>query len=432
MYKHNFLRKMNVFGWEGIEPVILAGLVLNAPILLLGHTGDGKTYAIKQIANALGIKEFQNYDASKALFEDIIGFPRFFEKNNEQFVEYAKTPLTIWDKEFVFIDEISRALPETQNKWLEVINNKQLMGVKLTNLKYIYLAMNPANDYIGVYDLDKALVERFYAIVKVPSLFDLSEENITKISINKENNKIKKNIYLIKYINDIKDKYNKLIKKNSFYKIGYNVSKILKDMDINELELSKNGRRLNILTKMTAVLLLMEDLKVSEMNIKIVFRKYLKYLLPFYINMEDYKKIDAAIANVLQIGLEDAEYYRLIKYLYSEKDEALAQIELKKMENDFKKEHYVTNRLFTREYFDSNRLKILAVMYFLNQEKYMRKLTILEFEIQEFWFYIYSHYMNCTEYSLNKAIEEKIGKNNYKLFKKYLREVEYVYKNVCV
>ena len=36
--------------------------------------------------------------------------------------------VTVWDKQFVLIDEINRAVPELQAKWLEIIRSRKIMG----------------------------------------------------------------------------------------------------------------------------------------------------------------------------------------------------------------------------------------------------------------------------------------------------------------
>jgi MoxR-like ATPase len=65
------------------------------------------------------------YDASKALFEDMIGFPDPSSIASGE-IKYVPTKLSLWDKEFILVDEISRARAEMQNKWLEVIRGRNL------------------------------------------------------------------------------------------------------------------------------------------------------------------------------------------------------------------------------------------------------------------------------------------------------------------
>ncbi len=121
--------------------------------------------------------EFNAYDASKSLFEDVIGFPNPM-KMQTGVLYYLPSPITIWNKKFILIDEISRANPAMQNKWLEIIRSRRLMGKIIPNLKYVFSAINPLN-YSGTNPLDSALADRFFIIVQVPTSF--SRSNLSKI-----------------------------------------------------------------------------------------------------------------------------------------------------------------------------------------------------------------------------------------------------------
>ncbi len=173
-----FLKGIGIYGMEEVEDFILASLVTGDPLLLVGDVGSAKTLLSRKIAESLSLK-FHAYDASKALFEDVIGFPNpdGFEKGE---INYVPTPISIWDKEFILIDEISRAEPQMQNKWLEIIRERKIMGVKLKNLKYIFGAMNPP-DYLGTNYLDRAFAGRFAFIIEVPSIRKMREEEMEKI-----------------------------------------------------------------------------------------------------------------------------------------------------------------------------------------------------------------------------------------------------------
>ena len=65
-----------------------------------------------------------------------------------------------------------------QNKWLEIIRSRRLMGKIIPNLKYVFSAINPLN-YSGTNPLDSALADRFFIIVQVPTSF--SRSNLSKI-----------------------------------------------------------------------------------------------------------------------------------------------------------------------------------------------------------------------------------------------------------
>ena len=121
------LKYLGVYGWrEPDENLLLASLLTGDPLLLIGKHGCAKTHAAAKVAQALG-KRFFAYDASKAMFEDVLGYPNV-DKLKHGVVEYVASPVTIWDKEMILIDEINRAEPSMQSKWLESIRSRKIMG----------------------------------------------------------------------------------------------------------------------------------------------------------------------------------------------------------------------------------------------------------------------------------------------------------------
>ena len=121
------LKQLGIFGWkEADENLVLASLLTGDPLLLIGNHGCAKTHVANKVAQALG-RRFLVYDASKAMFEDVLGYPNV-EKLKHGVVEYVPSPVTIWDKELVLIDELNRAVPELQSKWLEIIRSRKIMG----------------------------------------------------------------------------------------------------------------------------------------------------------------------------------------------------------------------------------------------------------------------------------------------------------------
>ncbi|MFM8916987.1 MAG: hypothetical protein ACKOGP_04505, partial [Bacteroidota bacterium] len=51
-----FLRKLGVFGFDEVEPIILAALVSEDPILLIGEAGTGKTFLLNSISEAMRLE----------------------------------------------------------------------------------------------------------------------------------------------------------------------------------------------------------------------------------------------------------------------------------------------------------------------------------------------------------------------------------------
>jgi MoxR-like ATPase len=163
----------------GIEDAVLAGLVTGDPVLLVGSHGSAKTLLAERVAEALGLR-FWAYDAAKANFEDLIGFP-VPDSLKEDVVRYARTALSILDKEFVLVDEISRASVSMQSKWLEIIRARKVMGMKLDSLRIVFAAMNPAGDYAGAVPLDRALAGRFAWVLPIPEFCQMEIDDRRRI-----------------------------------------------------------------------------------------------------------------------------------------------------------------------------------------------------------------------------------------------------------
>src|SRR6056297_401511 len=98
------LEQLGIYGWkEADENLLLASLLTGDPLLLIGNHGCAKTHVISKLGQALGKKSF-TYDASKAMFEELLGYPNI-EQLKQGLVEYISSPVTIRDKELVMNDE---------------------------------------------------------------------------------------------------------------------------------------------------------------------------------------------------------------------------------------------------------------------------------------------------------------------------------------
>ena len=157
--------------------MMFQSLITGDPLLMVGKHGAAKTKAAKDVAKALGLS-FQSYDASKSMFEDMLGLPNP-KAMQEGKMEYISSPITCWDKEFIFIDEVNRATAELQSKWLEIIRSREVMGFKL-DCKFIWGAMNPVG-YEGTNMLDEAYIGRFASFIDVPSVLEMSNDDRIEI-----------------------------------------------------------------------------------------------------------------------------------------------------------------------------------------------------------------------------------------------------------
>ncbi len=175
------LRGLNLFGLDHLDPVILAALADERPLLLLGAHGTAKSELLNRLAAALGLAH-RHYNASLISFDDLLGYP--VPNAARDGLDYLRTPGDLWEAESVFLDEISRCRPETQNKLFSIIHERRVQGLPLERLRYRWAAMNPPpageddepepdHLYLGSLPLDPALADRFAYVVPVPALEDL-------------------------------------------------------------------------------------------------------------------------------------------------------------------------------------------------------------------------------------------------------------------
>jgi MoxR-like ATPase len=162
---------VGAYGFHRAQIAILASLVTEDPLLLIGRSGTGKTYLLNSISEALGLAH-RHYNASLIAFDDLVGFP--YPDDARESVRFLQTPATIWGAESVLVDEISRCKPEHQNRLFSLIHERRIQGIELENLRYRWAAMNPSgadqdgsDAYLGSEPLDPALADRFAIIVEV-------------------------------------------------------------------------------------------------------------------------------------------------------------------------------------------------------------------------------------------------------------------------
>jgi hypothetical protein len=155
---------LGVYGFDRHETTILAALVTEDPLLLVGRSGTGKTFLLNTLSEALGL-EHRHYNASLISFDDLVGFP--YPDEAHATVRFLETPATMWGAESVLIDELSRCKPEHQNRLFSLVHERRLQGLPLSRLRYRWVAMNPCTsdqggteDYSGSEALDAALCVR--------------------------------------------------------------------------------------------------------------------------------------------------------------------------------------------------------------------------------------------------------------------------------
>ena len=168
-------------GWTALEPVVLAALASEEPLILIGRHGSAKSFLLERLAQSLRL-DYRFYNASLINFDDLVGIP--VPDEQQRSLRYIATPTAIWGAEVVFIDEINRTKPELQNKLFPIIHERRVQGQRLEKLRYRWAAMNPPprpddpgdeDVYLGAEPLDPALADRFAFLIPVPSWQQLSE-----------------------------------------------------------------------------------------------------------------------------------------------------------------------------------------------------------------------------------------------------------------
>ena len=169
-------------GWADLEPVVLAALASEDPLLLIGRHGSAKSFLLERLAKALKL-DYRFYNASLINYDDLVGIP--VPTEDQRSLRYISTKTSIWDAEVVFIDEINRTRPELQNKLFPIIHERRVQGIALERLRYRWAAMNPPpcpddldvdqEFYLGAEPLDPALADRFAFLIATPAWQDLTD-----------------------------------------------------------------------------------------------------------------------------------------------------------------------------------------------------------------------------------------------------------------
>ena len=185
------LRQLQLFGLDHLDYVMLAALSDERPLLLIGLHGTAKSEMLNRFAHELELNH-RHYNASLLSLDDLLGYPILMPEKKQ--LEFVETEASVWGAESIFLDEISRCRPEVSNKLFSLIHESRIQGIKLSQLRYRWSAMNPplSEDgleedepiYSGSFPLDPALADRFCWVVPVPTIDEMSIKS-RKALINK-------------------------------------------------------------------------------------------------------------------------------------------------------------------------------------------------------------------------------------------------------
>jgi MoxR-like ATPase len=282
----SYLRTLRVFGFDELEPVILAALVSEDPILLIGRSGTGKTYLLNSISEAMRL-EHRHYNASLISFDDLVGYP--YPSADGGSVSFLPTPATIWGAQSVLVDEISRCKPETQNKFFALVHERKMQGMPLESLVYRWAAMNPFSlrsddneeQYTGSEPLDPALADRFGFVIEVPDWPALSKDDQEAV-IDPSGEAVLSddNEQLLRFVEQLKPVFWQRIAAPSFEVVSY--ARLVTGL-MTDAGLRFSPRRARLLARnLTAVICVAEALQlpVEATDRKFLYKECLRWSIP--------------------------------------------------------------------------------------------------------------------------------------------------------
>lgn len=174
---NSILRKLHVFGFSSVqEQTVMSSLLTGENMLIIGATGMSKTKLAEKIARALDAHigmPFGRFSAPNDNFDDLVGYVNVAKMRDSGTVEYVPTQTTLWDKNFVFVDEINRKRAATAAKWFTVLDERQLCGFPM-ECRILWAAMNPSN-FSGTSQLNEGEISRMASFLYPPEFVGLSE-----------------------------------------------------------------------------------------------------------------------------------------------------------------------------------------------------------------------------------------------------------------
>lgn len=176
-------------------------------ILLVGPSGCGKTLSAKSLVNALNRSDryfYFNLGATQDPRSSLIGNTHFVKETGTFFSESSFVKAIKTENAVILLDEISRAHPEAWNILMSVLDELQRYlrldekdGAEIVNVAkgvtFIATA-NIGNEYTATRVMDRALMDRFNAIVEVDTLTQKEEFELLKQIHPNANDELLKNI----------------------------------------------------------------------------------------------------------------------------------------------------------------------------------------------------------------------------------------------
>lgn len=169
-FSAGILRRVN-HGYDELEPTLLALVAMRKTLLLIGPHGTGKTRVCEFLSRGIDPTSFQRYHGPLEDLTSIAGFPSAKAMNKGVF-SFIQTGRSVFNKKSIMIDELTRAPRDAQNLFLELLEERSVFGIPCA-YECLVCTANPDNEnYAGSIKLDHALLDRFHAVLLVPSFQD--------------------------------------------------------------------------------------------------------------------------------------------------------------------------------------------------------------------------------------------------------------------
>lgn len=179
----SIFNRTKIYGLDYItELCTLSSLLLGDPVIYIGLPGTAKSELVKILGLSIATSyrnrgkkfNFHSYDTTKLYPEDLLSIysPKSLSEGK---LEYMSTAMSIWDKDMIVLEELTRAHESTQNNLLEIVRSRTCCGINLP-LKFIYSTINPATS-TGADGIIHALADRILFFLPLQDFNRMSYED---------------------------------------------------------------------------------------------------------------------------------------------------------------------------------------------------------------------------------------------------------------
>lgn len=171
--KSTLIRVGNVIAKDSDIKVLDACIKASRPALLIGETGTGKTSLLREIAN-LKKKKLVRVSVNGSMgIEEIIG--KHLAKDGSTYWQDGVLTEAVRTGNWVVFDEINAALPEILFSLHSLLDDDRKLFLQEKDGEVVsphksfrfFATMNPTEDYEGTKEMNKALLSRFSAVLKI-------------------------------------------------------------------------------------------------------------------------------------------------------------------------------------------------------------------------------------------------------------------------